>query len=271
MQMSIPQTTGSTNAAPVIVAVVVPPAANTENLEWQMLMSDRVQQSTIDEAYMTVDVTAKRKAGDSVTQLDAPIEIILPVVRPEDGVLAYSRDDITWTLIPQLLVPTLPEGQEDGYFVQADGSVKVLTRHLTGFGIRKPQAPLQLSVAEVDIVSGSVSRATATGGTSEDPIRYEIVSDPSVCKVSDAGLIYGLKAGTCTVYATRGGGSIYLNTSSTTFSTTVVGSIAPRVPSVANLPLMLQIAALIALCVLLGILGNRAWLTISGYRYNKTK
>lgn len=271
MQMSIPQTTGSTDAAPNMVAVVVPPAANTENLVWQMLMSDRVQQSTIDDGYITVDVTANTRSGDSVTQLDAPIEIRLPVLPPQDSVLAYTRDDITWTLIPQLLVPTLPEGQEDGYFVEADGSVTVLTRHLTGFGIRKPQAPLKLSVAEVDIVSGSVSRATATGGTSEDPIRYEVMSDPSVCKVSDAGLIYGLTAGTCTVYATRGGGSIYLNTSSTTFSAMVVSSIAPRVPSVANLPLILQISALIALCVLLGILGNRAWLTISGYRYNKTK
>ncbi|MEO5974866.1 MAG: IPT/TIG domain-containing protein [Ilumatobacteraceae bacterium] len=270
MQMDIPQTSGSPDSAPIIIAVVVPPAANTENLVWNMMMSDRVQQSTINEGYMTIEVTANMQSGDSVTSLDAPIAIMLPAP-PLDGVLAFSRDGITWTLIPQLLVATLPEGQEDGYFVEADGSITLLTRHLTGFGIRKPQAPLELVVAEVDIVSGSVSRATATGGTSEDPVRYETMSDPSICKVTDSGLIYGLNAGTCTVFATRGGGSIYLNTSSSTFSTTVVSSITPLVPSVANMPLILQIVALIALCVLLGILGNRARLTISGYRSNSTK
>jgi len=270
MQMDVALATGSTDSAPIIIAVVVPPAANTENLNWNMMMSDRIQQSTVDEGYITIEVTATMRSGTDVTRLDAPISIMLPAP-PLDGVLAYSRDGITWTLIPQLLVATLPEGQEDGYFVEADGSIVLLTRHLTGFGIRKPQAPLELSVAEIDIVSGSVSRATATGGTSEDPIRFDTVSDPSVCRVSDSGLIYGLSAGTCTVYASRGGGSIYMNTNSSTFSTTVVKSITPLVPGVANLPLILQLVALIAMCILLGFLGNRAWLTISGYRSNSTK
>ena len=109
-----------------------------------------MQQSTVDEGYMTIEVTANMQSGDSVTRLDAPIEIMLPAP-PLDGVLAYSRDGITWTLIPQLLVPTLPDNQEDGYFVEADGSIRLITRHLTGFGIRKPQAPLALSVAKIDI------------------------------------------------------------------------------------------------------------------------
>jgi titin len=270
MQMDVPLTAGSPDAAPIIIAVVVPPEANTQDLVWNMMMSDRVQQSTVDEGYMTIEVTANMRSGESVTTMDAPIQILLPAP-PLDGVLAYSRDGVTWTLIPQLLVPTLPENQEDGYFVQPDGTIILITRHLTGFGIRKPQGALELSVAKVDIVSGSVSRAVASGGTSEDPIRYQTVSDPSICRVTDSGLIYGKSAGICTVFATRGGGSIYLDTSSSTFSTSVVTSIVPIVPGVANLPLILQLMALIALCVLLGILGNRAWLTISGYRSNSTK
>ncbi|MCK9408260.1 MAG: fibronectin type III domain-containing protein [Bacteroidetes bacterium] len=270
MQMDVPQSSGLPDASQTVVAVVVPPEANTENLVWNMMMSDRVQQTTIDEGYMTIEVTANMQSGESVTTMDAPIEIMLPAP-PPDGVLAYSRDGITWTLIPQLLVPTLPEGQPDGYWIEPDGTITLITRHLTGFGIRKPQAPLELEVAKIDIVSGSVSRALATGGTSEDPIRYQTTSDESVCRVTDSGLIYGMSAGVCTVYATRGGGSIYLDTSSTTFSATVVSSITPIVPPVANLPLILQILALIALCVLLGFLGNRAWLTISDYRSNSTK
>lgn len=265
MQMSVPQVAGSTGAAPMVIAVVVPPEANTENLVWHMMMNDRLQQSTINEGYMTINVTAALPSGGNVTALEAPIQIHLPAP-PADGVLAHSRDDITWTRIPQMLTPSLPDSAPDGYFVEADGTITLLTRHLTSFGIRKPQAPLELSVVNIDIVSGSVSRAVAAGGTSEDPIRYKTLSDPGVCTVTDSGLIYGVSAGICTLVATRGGGSIYLDTSSSTFSTKVVSAIVPLVPPVEHLPLLLQLAALIALCVLLGILGNRARIAIRGYR-----
>ena len=233
-------------------------------------MSNRSQQATIDEGYVTINVTATSKSGERVMSLDAPIQILLPRP-PPDGVLAYSQDDIIWTLIPQLAEPVLPDNMQDGYFIEADGSVSLFTRHLTGFGIRKPQTPLELSVVKIEIVSGSVSRAVAVGGISEDPIRYQTISDPGVCKITDSGLIYGVSEGVCTVFATRGGGSIYLNTSSLTFTTKVVTAIVPLVPPVETLPLLLQLMALIALCVLLGILGNRMWLRIIGYRSNNTK
>lgn len=270
MQMSVPQTAGSSAAAPMVIAVMVPPEANTANLVWHMLMNDRLQQSTIDDGYVTIIVTATLQSGGNVTSLDAPIRILLPAP-PADGILAYSRDGITWTRIPQLAEPALPDDAPDGYFVETDGTISLFTRHLTGFGIRKPQAPLELSVVNIDIVSGSVSRAVAAGGTSEDPIRYQTISDSGVCTVTNSGLIYGVSAGVCTVYATRGGGSIYLDTASSTFNTNVVSAIVPLVPPVERLPLILQLMALIALCVVLGILGNRMWLTILGYRSNKTQ
>lgn len=283
-----------------VVQVVVPPAANTQNLVWDMSMSDSsnqavlVSQSTtdsqsptaiqaptdnqaiatnssgVDIGYITVGVTAKSSSGQLVTSLDAPIEIYLPKARPEDGVLAWSRDNITWRPISQLLVRSLPAGQPDGYFVEADGTITVLSRHLTGFGIRKPQIPLQLSVAKYDIVSGSVSRAMTKGGASEDPVQYKTLSDPSVCAVTDAGLIYGLGAGVCTVIATRGGGSIYLDTSSSIVTTKVVGAIAPLVPPVGRLTLAIQLGALVVMCVLLLMFGRRLWLTIRGYRSHES-
>lgn len=283
-----------------VVQVVVPPAANTQNLVWNMSMSDSsnqsvlVSQSTtdsqsptsiqaptdnqaiatnrsgVDIGYITVGVTAKLPSGTLVTSLDAPIEIYLPKARPEDGVLAWSRDNITWRPISQLLVRSLPAGQPDGYFVEADGTITVLSRHLTGFGIRKPQIPLQLSVAKFDIVSGSVSRAITQGGMSEDPVRYKTMSDPGVCAVTDTGLIYGLSAGVCTVVATRGGGSIYMDASSSTVSTKVVGAIVPLVPPVGRLTLAIQLGALVAMCVLLLMFGRRLWLTIRGYRSHES-
>ena len=268
--MDVPESAAVTGGAPTVIEVIVPPEANTANLIWDMSISDRSQQASIDEGYITVDVTATLRSGGDVTSLDAPIRIRLPR-RPTDGVLAYSRDDIHWTLIPQLAEPVLPDNLPDGYFVEADGSISIFTRHLTGFGIRKPQTSLALSLIKVEVVSGSVSRAVAVGGTSEDPILYETTSGSGVCKVTDSGLIYGFSAGVCTVFATRGGGSKYLNTSSSSFNTNVVQAIVPLVPPIKTLPLLLQIAALMFLCVLLGILGNRAWFRINGYRSNTTR
>lgn len=269
MSLDVPQAESSSGALQVL-EVVVPPEANTLNLVWNMLMFDRLQQDTIDAGYMTIIITANLQSGGEVTALDAPIQIRLPVP-PVGSVLAYSRDDITWTLIPQLLSPLLPEGQPDGYFIESDGTVTLFTRHLTSFGIRKPQSAIDLSVVKLDIVSGQVSRAVATGGTSEDMIRFKTLSLPGICTVTDSGLIYGVSAGICTVVASRGGGSIYLDTSSSTFSTKVISAIVPLIPPVERLPLMLQLAALVFLCVLLGFLGNRMWLTFLGYRSHNSQ
>jgi hypothetical protein len=225
-----------------------------------------LNQFGIEEGYITVALTATQQSGTLVTSLDAPIEVRLPKAPPLGSVMAWSRDDITWNSIPQLLTRELPGGVSDGYFIEADGKVTVFSRHLTGFGIRKPQLPLELSVAKFDIVSGSVSRAVTAGGASEDPIQFQTLSDPDICAVTETGLIYGLSAGTCTVYATKGGGSIYMDTSSSIINTKVVTAIAPIVPKVGRLALLIQLSVLTALCVLLMMLGRRLWLTVRGYR-----
>lgn len=268
MSLDVPQAEASIGT-PQELIVIVPPEANTLNLVWNMQMFDRLQQNTIDEGYMTVVITASLQSGGDVSDLDAPIQIRLPVP-PEGAVLAYSVDRITWIEIPQLSTPLLPEGQPDGYFVEGDGTVTLFTRHLTSFGIRKPQSALDLAVVKLDIVSGQVSRAVATGGTSEDMIRFKTLSLPEVCTVTDTGLIYGVSAGVCTVVATRGGGSIYLDTSSSSFSTKVVSAIVPLVPPVERLPLALQLVVLTILSLLLIALGRRMWLTILGYQSNRT-
>lgn len=289
--MEVPQvvtpSVGATPQVAPVIEVVVPPAANTQNLVWNLSMSDSSNQSVVDDqstvdnqttvvnefgvdvGYITASLTATLPSGEKVTSLDAPIEIRLPKARPEDGVVAWSQDDITWRPIRQLLVRELPAGVVDGYFVETNGTIIVLSRHLTSFGIRKPQAPLKLSVARFDIVSGSVSRAVTEGGTSEDPIRFQTMSDPSVCAVTETGLIYGLSAGTCTVTAKRGGGSIYMDTSSPIVNAKVVGAIVPVVPKVGRLALAIQLAVLVALCVLLLTLGRRMWLTIQGHRSHR--
>lgn len=78
----------------------------------------------------------KDSSGKAVTQFAAPIDLAFPDA-PASFVPAYSHDGITWTAIPALAGPTLPDGQQDGWYRDAAGTLHVLTRHATEFAIYK--------------------------------------------------------------------------------------------------------------------------------------
>lgn len=93
-------------------------------------------------------LTVTAADGSSVTSFAAPVT--LTFAAPAAGALpAYSEDGITWTPIPALETPSLPDGQADGYFVLSDGSIEIFTRHATYFGVlsdtKAPTAPASLS------------------------------------------------------------------------------------------------------------------------------
>lgn len=90
-----------------------------------------------------IQIVATDSSGKKVTTLDAPMKIHIDSA-PGTYVPASSEDGSSWTPIPQLFSLPLPEGQADGYYVNADGSIDVYTRHLTFFGLLKDvQAPSQ--------------------------------------------------------------------------------------------------------------------------------
>jgi uncharacterized membrane protein YgcG len=79
--------------------------------------------------------------GSEVTSFQQPIAFHVSALAAGE-VPAYSHDGISWTTIPRLASPGLPAGQADGYYVNADGSVDIYTRHATLFGLLKDvQAP----------------------------------------------------------------------------------------------------------------------------------
>jgi hypothetical protein len=81
-----------------------------------------------------------------VTNLQAPMKIHIGASQG-NFVPAYSQDGTSWKTIPRLSSPELPAGQSDGYFVNADGSVDIYTRHLTFFGLLKDtQAPSKVNL-----------------------------------------------------------------------------------------------------------------------------
>ena len=82
-----------------------------------------------------VAITATDSNGQPVTTLAKPL--VIHFASGLSGMVPASSSDggTTWTPIPLLGTPALPGGQRDGYFVNADGSVDVFTRHLTLFGL----------------------------------------------------------------------------------------------------------------------------------------
>ena len=112
------------------------------------IQSTMKMQSKVDRGYVTVGVTATTQAGKSVMSLDAPIQIHIPKIPPTGSIVAWSQNDIIWSVIPKLLSPALPDEASIGYFVESDRTITVFSRHLTSFGIRKLHKPHGLPTAK---------------------------------------------------------------------------------------------------------------------------
>jgi hypothetical protein len=84
--------------------------------------------------------------GAPITGFQQPITIHLSASQAGDTP-AYSHDGVSWTPIPRLSSPVLPAGQQDGYFLNPDGSVDIYTLHATLFGLlTDTQAPSKPTV-----------------------------------------------------------------------------------------------------------------------------
>jgi hypothetical protein len=74
-------------------------------------------------------------SGQPITQFAAPLDLAFPNA-PAGIVPAYSIVGVTWTEILELPAPlTLPDGWPDGWYRDASGTLHILTRHATYFGL----------------------------------------------------------------------------------------------------------------------------------------
>jgi hypothetical protein len=151
-----PATGTATPAAPVSVALSWTPGAFTQAVTVQVTPQPEAAPATgVPEAPKpvaggfsvgptVVQVNVTTASGEAVTQFAAPLVLHVSSLTPGE-VPAYSHDGSTWTTIPRLASPELPAGEADGYFVNADGSVDIYTRHATLFGLlldtRAPSKP----------------------------------------------------------------------------------------------------------------------------------
>lgn len=99
---------------------------------------------------VAIKVTITDSAGAAVTHFDKPLGLSLGKVA-SDTTAAYSQEGLVWTVIVKLEGTTLPPGVHEGYYVAADGSLIILTDHLTYFGSKKLQVPLVLNTNAIEI------------------------------------------------------------------------------------------------------------------------
>jgi hypothetical protein len=95
---------------------------------------------------VVVDVTAfVRSTHAPVFALNGVADIRFRHAVPGSHPLT-SQDGTTWREIPQLPTLKLPEGQTDGWFADSDGTIHVLTRHLTFYALVGPQTSTKLAM-----------------------------------------------------------------------------------------------------------------------------
>jgi len=205
MQLDI---SGGGSARPLVVEVVVPDASSGNDSTLNLDISTRTKQENLDDGFVTVNIRIEDSEGSDITKLESPIEIRMPKI-PLGAIIGSSDDEVTWQRIPELVRNNLPDVAADGYYTHPDGTISILTRHLTFFGFRKPQTSIAVSMTSSQLTAGSLTVVTAAGGESEDELHYFAIGQSGACSIDNNGLIRGGNSGTCSVAVSRGGGSSF--------------------------------------------------------------
>jgi hypothetical protein len=103
--------------------------------------------------------------GQAIHTLSSPLEIVFPNA-PKGYVPAMSEDGVNFQALPLLTGTTLPAGQPDGYYVDANGAIHILTIHLTQFAV--------LYKANYTVSETGRKLAPAGSGKFGDPTRMHI-------------------------------------------------------------------------------------------------
>lgn len=138
------------------VKITVNPAPAVAQPAFVGPVADQIVQITI-----TDPVT-----GQVIHQLAAPLEIVFSNA-PKGYVPAVSEDGVSFRPLKLLSGTTLPAGQQDGYYVDSDGTtVHVLTMHLTQFAV--------LYKANLTVSESGRKLQPAGSGKFGDPTRIHV-------------------------------------------------------------------------------------------------
>ena len=126
IQLQVP-ISASTSPSEVVVTIDIPVDAAPGSTQFT---GSAVATDAVDQGLRTVKI-AGITGSTTVTTVSAPIAITIPASAGV-GIPVYSPDGAIWVELPLLASPSLPEGQEMGYFRYDDGTIVILTRKIGG-------------------------------------------------------------------------------------------------------------------------------------------
>ena len=162
---------------------------------------------------LQVEVNAFDSSGARITQLNQVLSINLGKLKLEGNAVAYSQDGLVWHTIEKIDGTVLPEGVGEGYYLDANGSVVILTRHLTFYGTKRLAKDLILLAPSLTREIGTQLPLKLQGGSGTGALTY-ISLTPKICSITQKGVVTALSAGECSVDAVKNGDSVYSSSTS---------------------------------------------------------
>ena len=160
-----------------------------------------------------VEVKAFNSNGDRITQLNKVLTINLGHLALEGNAVAYSQDGLVWQTITKIDGTVLPDDLNEGYYLDGDGAVVILTRHLTFYGTKRLAKDLILLAPNRSHEIGTSVSLKLQGGSGTGALTY-ISLTPKICSITQQGVVTALAAGDCSVDAVKNGDSVYSSSTS---------------------------------------------------------
>ena len=163
----------------------------------------------------TIDVTVTGKTGEDISEFSKTFT--LNMGQYVSGTIpAHSADGISWPALPKLQGDWLPAGAHDGYYIDAQGNLIILTRHMTFFGLKKDQEmvhELRILTGPTRTVVGGEFNFRLQGGLGAGKVMIDNHT-PEICRIIDADSVLALKAGVCQIHTTKLGDGVYADADS---------------------------------------------------------
>jgi hypothetical protein len=147
----LPFAPGELTSADARTSVVWPAGVFGDAVVLEIDPVDPSEVSNLPADATVVDVTAwERGTRTPVRNLRGVLDIRFPNADASSHALT-SQDGKSWRDVLQLATLNLPDGQADGWFRDSDGTVHVLTRHLTYFALVGQQVSTTLTMRIVTV------------------------------------------------------------------------------------------------------------------------
>jgi uncharacterized repeat protein (TIGR02543 family) len=204
----------------VLIPVTIDIPSGIIGVDGRIRITPRITPASLAAGVIALQIEILDVFGAVIPQLLAPITLHFTTALGTN-IVAKSEDGLIWTPIPLITGTTLPAGQADGYYIDKDGLVVILSNHLTLFGFKKVQTAPQLSSSTTAtlVVNGS-TKLTSSGGSGSGLVTYKSIT-PTLCSVSSAGVVKALKPGVCSVVTTKSGDDTYMHSSAKAVKITV--------------------------------------------------